>query len=272
VLAAGLAPLLVGAAPPQGAQAPPDSEVAKGIKEVEEGELDTAIFTLDAAARRLAQDPQRGRDLGQAYLYLGIAYLGKGQEMMAKAKFREAVRQIRGLSLSTDQFPPKVVDLVEAAKQEVTASAGTAPPASEARPSPAAAEKKGGSKLPFILLGGAAVAGGGVALAKGGGSEPSRAAADVSRFYGTYNAVFTAQSSACTGFSATLTLSGNADGSNFQILKSFGPVTFSGAIQSSGDFSGSSGRYTIKGNTTGRSISGGETELSGCSWMFSGTR
>ena len=157
--------------PPLYAQAPTDPEVAKGIKQVEEGELDLGIFTLDAAARRLSANPAQARSAAQAYLYLGIAYLGKGQEMLAKTKFREAVQQARDLSVSADQFPPRVIELVEAARQEVTKSAEAPTP----KPSPKAAtqapaERKGRSKLPFILLGGAAV-GGGVALAGGGGSS-----------------------------------------------------------------------------------------------------
>lgn len=142
------------------AQAPAaDPEVGKGIKLVDEGDYDGAILTLDNAARRLAADPAKAKDLSQAYLYLGIAYVGKGHEAAAKAKFREAIGQIKDLSLSPDKFPPKVINIFEEARQEAAkAPAGPQAPA----------KKKGGSKGILIGVGVAAV-GGGVALAAGGG-------------------------------------------------------------------------------------------------------
>jgi len=157
------------------AQAPTDAAVAKGIKEVEDGELDAAIFTLDAAARRLSGDPARTRDLAQAYLYLGVAYLGKGQELAARTKFKEAVQQLRELRLSPDQFPPKVIDLFESARAEVAAPAAPAPNAL----SGAAPAKKGGSKTPLILVGIGAVAGGIALAAKGGGGSSAPPATPV---------------------------------------------------------------------------------------------
>ncbi len=139
-----------------------DPEVVKGIKQVEDGDYDGAILTLDNAARRLASDPNKFRDLSQAYLYLGISYAGKGHEAAAKAKFREALVQTKDLSLSPEKFPPKVINLFEAAKQERAQAA--APPAA----------KKGGShKGLFIGLGVAAAAGVGIAAAAGGKSGPA---------------------------------------------------------------------------------------------------
>ena len=137
-----------------------DADVRKGVGQVDDGDYDGAILTLDNAARRLAVDKTKSNDLAQAYLYLGIAYIGKGREAAAKAKFREAVAQIKTLSLSADKFPPKVVDLFEAAKAEETRATAAPPPA-------APEKKKGGSKAIFIV-GGVAIAGGVVALAGGG--------------------------------------------------------------------------------------------------------
>ena len=145
-----------------------DAELQRGIRQVEDGDYDPAIVTLDAAARRLAGDPGRSRDLSQAYLYLGIAYIGKGHEAAAKAKFREAVAQIKDLTLSPDKFPPKVIDLFEAARAEARAQATPAPSAA-ATPAPAAASKKGGGGKTILIVGGLAAVGGGVALAAGGG-------------------------------------------------------------------------------------------------------
>ena len=152
-----------------------DADVLRGIRQVEDGDYDPAIVTLDAAARRLTGDPARARDLSQAYLYLGIAYIGKGHEAAAKAKFREAVAQIKDLTLSPDKFPPKVIDLFEAARAEARAQA-TPAPAAAATPAPAAAKKGGGGKT-ILIVGGLAAVGGGVALAAGGGGGASRAAA-----------------------------------------------------------------------------------------------
>lgn len=142
------------------AQAPAtDPEVAKGIAQVEDGDYDGAIFTLDRAARRLAADAARIRETSQAYLYLGIAYVGKGHEAAAKAKFREALAGMKELSLSPEKFPPKVIDLFEAARAERASAA----------PAAAAARKKGsGGKAVLIGVGVLAV-GGGVAVAAGGG-------------------------------------------------------------------------------------------------------
>src|SRR5689334_8276803 len=95
-----------------------DDDLAKGIALVDDGDYDAAILVLDTAARRLAADPKDTRALSQAYLYLGIAYMGKGHEAAAKAKFKEAVATIKDLSLSPDKFPPKVIDVFEAAKSE----------------------------------------------------------------------------------------------------------------------------------------------------------
>ena len=158
-------PALASAAP---ASEPTDPDVLKGVKQVEDGDYDGAIFTLDGAARRLATDPKKVADLSHAYLYLGIAYMGKGHEAAAKAKFKEAVATIKDLSLSPDKFPPKVIDVFEAAKSEANAAAARA----AAAPAPAAApveKKKGGSGKRLLIAGGVAVAGGVAAAAGGGG-------------------------------------------------------------------------------------------------------
>ncbi|MBI3932062.1 MAG: hypothetical protein HY317_01480 [Acidobacteria bacterium] len=150
--------LLVGSNGSLAQSASVDPEIVKGMKQVDEGDYDAAILTLDAAARRLAPDPAKTKDLSQAYLYLGIAYVGKGHEAAAKAKFREALTQIKDLSLSPDKFPPKVIDVFEAAKQEAAKS-----------PAPKAAEKKGGGKKGLLIGGVVVAAGAGVAVAAGGG-------------------------------------------------------------------------------------------------------
>ena len=171
-LALGLAASLLWAPIVAGQTVTSDPEVLRGIRQVEDGDYDPAIVTLDAVARRLSGDPARTRDLSQAYLYLGIAYIGKGHEAAAKAKFREAVAQIKDLTLSPDKFPPKVIDLFEAAREEARVQAQSAA-ASPAAATPAAApasppQKKGGGGKTILIIAGLAAAGGGVALAAGG--------------------------------------------------------------------------------------------------------
>ena len=146
---------------------PTDPEVLKGIKLVDDGDFDAAILTLDGAARRLAADPKMARELSQAYLYLGIAYVGKGHEAAAKAKFREALTQIKDITLSPEKFPPKVIDVFEAARSEAAQNAKASAPA----PAAAAEKKKGSSKGLLIGLGVAAAAGVGIAAAAGGGGS-----------------------------------------------------------------------------------------------------
>ena len=171
-----LAMALILAAAPIPAAEKLDADVQRGIAQVDEGDYDGAILTLDNAARRLAVDKTRSDDLAQAYLYLGIAYIGKGREAAAKAKFREAVAQIRTLSLSADKFPPKVVDLFEAAKAEETrATASPSPTPSSTASGVIPPEKKKGGGKAILLIGGIAVAGGAAALAGGGGGSAASA-------------------------------------------------------------------------------------------------
>jgi hypothetical protein len=163
--------------PAQGmAQAPPalsDTEVAQGIKLVDEGEYDAAILLLDGAARRLAQRPDQQQALSEAYLYLGVAYLGKGHETSAKARFRDALAQMKTLDVTPDRFAPRVVELFEKAREEMSAaSPAPAGPAASATPAPATTgtvPKKGGGSKALLVVGGLAVVGGGVALAAGSG-------------------------------------------------------------------------------------------------------
>ncbi len=161
LLCLALIPLLVAFSAPA-EMGTNDPDVKKGISLVTDGEYDGAILLLDNAARRLATDKTKASDLSQAYLYLGVAYLGKGAEAAAKAKFREAIAQIKDLSLSPDDFPPKVIDAFEAAKAE-SAGAVKAP----------APPKKHGSGKVLLIVGGVAAAGGIAAAAAGGSSGSS---------------------------------------------------------------------------------------------------
>jgi tetratricopeptide (TPR) repeat protein len=170
--------LLIAPVSPLAAQASADPDVIKGIALVDEGDYDGAILTLDNAARRLAADKSKVKDLSQAYLYLGIAYMGKGHEAAARAKFREAIGQIKDLSLSPDKFPPKVIDAFEAAKEESKRDASNAAAPADApittATSPAdSGQMKGGGGKVLLIVGGIAAVGVGVAVAAGGGGSAS---------------------------------------------------------------------------------------------------
>jgi hypothetical protein len=174
-----VAGLLVAPRPATAPQAAVDPDVSEGVRLVETGDYDAAILALDGAARRLAADPARVRELSRAYLYLGIAYLGKGHEAAARANFREAVMKVRDLTLSPSEFPPKVIDLFEAARADAMQEREPPAPPPAATTAPASAEtKKGGSKALLIVGGvGGAAAIAGIALAGGGGGGSSSGAA-----------------------------------------------------------------------------------------------
>jgi hypothetical protein len=145
------------AAPPAAPAASGTDELAQGVRQVAEGDFEGAVLTLDAAVRTLAQEPAHTRDLAQAYLHLGIAYVALDQRDRARTAFKEALARDKELKLGADRYSPKVIAAFEEARQE-------------ARTAAAPTEK--GSRLPLVLLGAGAVVGGVIALAAGGSSSP----------------------------------------------------------------------------------------------------
>jgi hypothetical protein len=157
------------AAPPAAATSgAPDPELLAGIRQVKEGDFEGAVLTLDVVARRFSEDSSHSRDLAQANLYLGIAYVGLDQRPAAKERFHRAVEADRNLSLSPDRFSPKVLALFEEARREVEAQ-GKGP-------------TKGGSKAPWIILGAGGVAAAAVLIATGSSSAPGEAQFTGARF------------------------------------------------------------------------------------------
>lgn len=140
-----------------GVPSPDDPEVKKGVVEVNEGQYDAAIFTLDAAARRLAASNDNPQQLSQAYLYLGIAYLAKGRESAAEARFRDALEQMHSLQLPPDKFAQRVVEVFEKARATRAAAPGGAAPQQNMEP-------HYGSAKTFAVAGGAVAATGLVLL------------------------------------------------------------------------------------------------------------
>jgi len=151
-----------------------DPDVARGVSLVEDGEYEAGLVTLDAAARRLAGHPDQARDLAQAYLYLGVAYLAKGHEASARAQFREALKEAKDLKLSPAKFAPKVIEVFDQARETANKESAQAP-----RPGPAAGPSeskpaRGGSKKGLLILGGVLAAVAGVAAAAAGGGSSSQ--------------------------------------------------------------------------------------------------
>jgi hypothetical protein len=149
-----------------------EPDLAAGIRQVEDGDYSAAVITLDRVARALETRKDRAHELARAYLYLGIAYVGLGSETSARARFRDALAQSRDLRLDPEQFPPKVIELFERAREENRAPAATAAPGGTAPPAPASAPASAGkkkSKTPLILIGLGGAAAAGVAVAAGGG-------------------------------------------------------------------------------------------------------
>ena len=166
--------VLLAVSPAVAQQSPPplDPEVAAGIRHVDEGDYDAAILVLDTAARRLAQQKAPSHVLSQAYLYLGIAYLAKGHETSAKARFRDALAQVRDMQVTPESFAPRVVEMFEKAREEMNTAAPAPAPIASPPPS-AAAEKKGGGSGKLLLIGGGLAAAAGIAVAAGGGDGGS---------------------------------------------------------------------------------------------------
>jgi len=143
--------LLPGTAP--AATPPPDRELAKGIQLAREGDFEGALLTLDEVAHALAGTPARSKELAQAYLHIGVAYVGLGQASLARTKFRQAMALDPSLRLGTGEFPARVIRAFEEAR-------GAA--ATEATLEKEAKKKRGKGGL--ILLGAGGLAAGGLAL------------------------------------------------------------------------------------------------------------
>lgn len=144
---------------------PPDAELAQGLKQLREGDFEGAVKTLEAVLPRLSTTPSRSRDLVQAYLNLGVAYVALDQPETARARFREALARDRKLRLSPAEYSPKVLAVFEEARSEARQAGGG----------------KGRSRAPLIALGVAAAAAG-VVLATRGGSDTGTAALSGARF------------------------------------------------------------------------------------------
>jgi tetratricopeptide (TPR) repeat protein len=146
-----LAVILAG--PARGADAPSNRELGQGIALVKAGDFESAILPLSAAIQALSPDLKRREELARAFLYLGVAYLELGQELEARGKFREAIRNDPKLRLSPQEFSSQVRRVFEAERQA-------------AEPQ----KKRRNLLLPLVLVVGGGAASVGIAAV--GGSDP----------------------------------------------------------------------------------------------------
>jgi tetratricopeptide (TPR) repeat protein len=135
-----------------------DPELVQGLRQVREGDFEGAVTTLESVVRRLSSAPERSRELVQAYVNLGVAYVALDQRDLARSRFREALARDRNLKLRAAEYSPKVLAVFEEARQRARQ----------------AGQGRKGSKTPYIIAG-AAAATGGVVLATRGGSDASSA-------------------------------------------------------------------------------------------------
>jgi hypothetical protein len=162
---------------PVASQAPTEDSLAKGVRQVEQRDYSGAALTLDNAIRQLGRDPARAKDIARAYLYLGLAHAGLGQDQAARNDFCRAKRQDPSLRIEMANPPASAAKLFAEPCATGTAAAA-APPA-----------KKGKSKTLPILLGVGAAAGVAIAVAAGGGGDgPTTSTLGLRR-----DAVFTAR-------------------------------------------------------------------------------
>src|SRR5687767_9801760 len=96
------------------AAAAQEGALETGVRQVREGDFEQALVTLDGVTRTLTSQGGAAPELARAHLYLGVAYVGLGQDALAQAKFRRALTLDRTLTLSAEEFPPKVLRSFEA--------------------------------------------------------------------------------------------------------------------------------------------------------------
>jgi len=150
---------------PQGSPATREASLQSGIRQVDDGDFQGAILTLDQAIQTLtAGGIVSPKELAQAHLYKGVAFVGLLQEGQAKSSFRQALLYDSELRLAKGQFPDRVVRVFEATRKGETKSVMK-------RPS-SVPRKAGIGGVGIAAIVGGVLALGGVAAAAAGGSGP----------------------------------------------------------------------------------------------------
>lgn len=97
----------------------PDA-LALGRRQVADGEFEAAVVTLDNLARDLVAASAPGPQLARVHLFLGAAYVGLGQDALARRKFQRALELDPTVVMSEEEFPRKVRRAFEAAQRSAT--------------------------------------------------------------------------------------------------------------------------------------------------------
>ncbi len=90
------------------------NNIEKGVTLYEQGYFDKAIQKFKQIISELISRPEdeaRNEGLFKANLYLGMSYLGKGKESLAKESFKNALNAAPYKTLDPVLFPPKVISL-----------------------------------------------------------------------------------------------------------------------------------------------------------------
>ena len=141
----------------------PDQELAKGVAAVTAKDYSSAIGILSQVVRRLASAPASEDDLVSAYVHMGVAFAGLGQESPARSQFAQALLRKPTLTFEVSGAP----DLARKLFAEAQRDAAPAIAAS-------AQQKKKGSKVPLVAAGVIAAGAAGAAVAGGGGSADGK--------------------------------------------------------------------------------------------------
>jgi hypothetical protein len=146
LLLAGVVTAAAGFAPPPAS----DTELQAGIAAVAAKDYQAAIGPLSGVVRRLGKDTARQDELLSAYLYLGVAYAGLGQDSPARSQFAQVLLRKPDATLAVPDAP-------EAARKAFADAKRDAAPALAA----AEEQKKKASKKPLLFVG---LAGAGAAI------------------------------------------------------------------------------------------------------------
>lgn len=171
---------------------PEEPGLVQGVRLVRSGDFEGAISPLADVIARLNPDLRRREELAKAYLYLGVAYLELGQELEARGKFRETLRNVPKTKLADTDFSAQVrrVFLDEALKAN--------PPT-----------KKRFLPVGWVIGAGSAAAGTVVGTAVAGGGEAGAATTTTRP----------------VGNTTTTTLGGGSPGSTTTTTRPSGPTT-----------------------------------------------
>ncbi|HUK86312.1 MAG TPA: hypothetical protein VLT85_01495 [Terriglobales bacterium] len=159
-------PAVLQTPPDQAPPTTPEPTLQAGVSQYDEGDIAGSVFTLETVIRSLAVEPEaHAKDLSQAYLYRGAAFVRLSQEENAKGSFAAALQYDKDLRITEEKWPPRVVRVFEAARAGKTKSV-LLPPSHVAK-------KAGIGALGIAgIVGGALAVGGGVAVASHSSSQP----------------------------------------------------------------------------------------------------